>query len=209
MYNFYDVEQNTDEWMELRLGKVTASNFSTIMANYGKAFGDPAKKYAVQLALEQITGQKSVNSFSSEHTERGHAQEPIARMCYEHEYFCDIQNGGFFCWGKYGDSPDGLVSTDGVIEIKSVIASVHYSTLLRKSFDPAYRWQLVGHLDCTVRDYVHFISYCADFPEGKQIAVFQLDRDDCKDELEMLNERRSQFIELVESTKQNILERIG
>lgn len=209
MYNFYDIEQNTDEWLDLRLGKFTNSNAPIIMANYGKDFGDPAKKYAVQLALEQITGQKSVNSFSSEHTERGHMQEPIARMCYENERFCDIKNGGFFCWGSYGDSPDGLVSNDRVIEIKSVIASVHYETLKRGSFDPAYKWQLIGHLDCTTRHYCDFVSYCADFPEGKQIAIFQLDRDDYKDELKMLSERREQFIELVQETKKTIIEKIG
>ena len=43
---------------------------------------------------------------------------------------------------------------DGVIEIKSVIASTHYATLRRNSFDPAYRWQLVSHLDCTGRAWV-------------------------------------------------------
>jgi hypothetical protein len=209
VYNFYDVDQNSDEWFELRLGKVTGSNLSKIMANYGNAFGDPARKYAVQLALEQITKQKSVNGFSSEHTERGHAQEPIARMCYENEYFCEIKNGGFFCWGKYGDSPDGLVGSDVVIEIKSVIASVHYDTLKRGAFDPSYKWQLVGHIDCTERDYCHFVSFCADFPEGKQIAVFQLDRDDFKDELKMLHERREQFIDLVQETKNTIIEKIG
>ena len=34
---FHDVQQNTDEWQALRLGKATASNFACIMANDGKA----------------------------------------------------------------------------------------------------------------------------------------------------------------------------
>ena len=49
MLKFYDVPQNTDEWMALRLGKATASQFGTFMANYGKEFGDPAKRYALVL----------------------------------------------------------------------------------------------------------------------------------------------------------------
>ncbi|WP_177412500.1 PDDEXK family nuclease [Entomomonas moraniae] len=57
-------------------------------------------------------------------------------------------NGGFFDCGDYGESPDGLVNDDGVIEIKSVIASTHYATLKRNLFDPSYKWQLIGHLDC-------------------------------------------------------------
>lgn len=197
---FIDVPQNTDEWLQLRLGKATASQFGTFMANEGKAFGDPAKRYALQLALEISTGKKADFSFSTEHMERGHEQEPVARMLYEEERFTDVSNGGFFDCGDYGDSPDGLVGADGVIEIKSVIAPTHYATLQRGSFDPAYRWQLIGHLDCTGRDWVDFISYCSDFPVGKQLIVHRLHRDDCQDELNRLRERRDQFLAHVRET---------
>lgn len=148
---WHDVEQNGEEWDALRLGKTTASNFGLIMANDGKAFGEPAKRYALQLALEQIKGCRSEFGFSNDHMERGHEQEPIARMLYEEMNFVDVDNGGFFDHETYGDSPDGLVGQDGLVEIKSVIAATHYSTLTRGSFDPAYRWQLVGHLDCSGR----------------------------------------------------------
>lgn len=194
---FHDVEQNGESWQLLRLGKATASNFSCFMANYGKAFGEPAKAYALKIALERINGVKAEHSFSNEHMERGQEQEPIARMLYEDEYFTTIGNGGFFDCGEYGDSPDGLVGQYGAIEIKSVIASTHYATLLRGSFDPAYKWQLVGHLDCTGRDWVDFVSYCSDFPSHKQLIVYRLERDSVDDEINMLIERREQFLELV------------
>ena len=201
---FHDVPQNTDEWMELRCGKATASNFACIMANDGKAFGDPAKRYALQIALERITGKKAEIGFSNSHTERGHEQEPVARMLYEDENFTSIANGGFFDWSEYGDSPDGLVGVDGVLEIKSVIASVHYATLVRESFDPAYRWQLIGHLDCTDRSWVDFASYCSEFPAEKQLIVHRLHRDECADEIDRLRDRRSEFLELVARTRKTI-----
>lgn len=201
---FHDVQQNTDEWQALRCGKVTASNFGCFMANDGKAFGEPAKKYALQVALELATGKKADFSFSNEHMERGHEQEPVARMLYEEETFCDVGNGGFFDHGEFGDSPDGLVTTDGVLEIKSVIAPVHYATLVRKSFDPSYRWQLVGHLDCTRRQWVDFASYCADFPLDRQLLVYRLYRDDCTNELSRLQERRAEFLALVKETLKTI-----
>ncbi len=103
---FHDVEQNSEIWFDLRLGKATASKFGCFMANDGKAFGDPAKDYALQLALELATGKKAEFSFSNEHTERGHEQEPIARMLYEEENFVTVTNGGFFDWDDYGESPD-------------------------------------------------------------------------------------------------------
>ena len=46
MLNFYDIEQNSDDWFALRAGKITASKLGVVMANQGKAFGEPAKKYA-------------------------------------------------------------------------------------------------------------------------------------------------------------------
>lgn len=201
---FHDVAQNTEDWMALRLGKATCSNFACFMANDGAAFGEPAKKYALQIALEIDTGRKAEYSFSNEHTERGHEQEPVARMLYESEHFVSVSNGGFFDCGDYGDSPDGLVGDDGVIEIKSVIAPTHYATLMRKSFDPAYRWQLVGHLDCTERNWVDFISYCADFREDQQLIVSRLYREECENELKRLQARRAEFLDLVRKTLKNI-----
>ena len=141
--------------------------------------------------------------------ERGHEQEPVARMLYADENFCDVANGGFFDCGQYGDSPDGLVGTDGVIEIKSVLAPTHYATIQRGSFDPAYKWQLVGHLDCTGRQWVDFVSYCSDFPEESRLCVYRLHREECEDELRMLNERRADFLLLVVKTMNNINLRVA
>src|SRR5258706_2928715 len=106
---YHDVEQNSEAWSALRLGKATGSNAACVMANDGKAFGDPAKEYALKIALEMKTGKAAEFSFSNYHMIRGQEQEPIARMRYEEENFLTIGNGGFFDCGRYGGSPDGLV----------------------------------------------------------------------------------------------------
>ena len=87
---FHNVSQNTDEWYQLRAGKVTASSLNKIMANYGKAFGDPAKKYAVDIAVQQLTGATSGGGYTNEHMDRGHEEEPLAVMDYESQYFCTV-----------------------------------------------------------------------------------------------------------------------
>lgn len=201
---YHDVKQNEDAWSALRLGKATGSNSACYMANDGRAFGDPAKAYALKIALEIKTGKAAEYSFSNDHMIRGQEQEPIARMLYEEENFLTIGNGGFFDCGRHGDSPDGLILKDGVLEIKCVIATTHYATMLRDSFDPAHRWQLVSHLDCSERNWVDFVSYCSDFPEDKQMLVYRLYREECKVELERLAARRHDFLELVDSTLRNI-----
>lgn len=195
---WHNVEQNSPDWDALRLGKATASGYAKFMANYGKPFGEPALRYALQIALERETGRKAEHSFRTEDMERGHEQEPIARLLYEEHTFSDVTNGGFFDWGDWGDSPDGLVDTDGVLEIKCVIAPVHHATIRRGKPDPAYKWQIVGHFDGTRRDWVDFASYCSDYPEHKQLVVFRTYRAEVETELAQLAERRAQFLELVQ-----------
>lgn len=199
-----NVEQNSAEWDALRLGKVTGSNAPKFMANFGKAFGDPAVRYALQVALERVNGRKAEHSFKNDDMDRGHEQEPIARALYEEQFFVDVSNGGFFDHGDWGVSPDGLVNRDGVVEIKSVIASVHRDTLRRGSFDPTYRWQIVSHLDGTQRDWVDFVSYCSDYPEHLQLVVYRTHRHEVEQEIAMLRERRAAFLGLVRAEQSQL-----
>lgn len=206
MFKFHNVEQNSDDWFLLRSGRITGSAMSKAMANFGKAFGEPAKKYAVSIAVEQITGKSlSTDQYSNDHMARGHEEEPIARMMYEDQYFCEVTNGGFFDCGDIGCSPDGLVSNDGVIEIKSAIPSIHYARIARQSYDPAYKWQLVSNLKLTGRDWIDFISYCSDFPEDKRLYVHRSYRKDFEKEFAQVDERMTEFRELITKTKEIIL----
>jgi hypothetical protein len=203
---FHDIEQNTDAWFDIRAGKLTSSNMGKVMANYGKAFGNPAKQLATKIAIERITEKPmDSNGYSNAHMERGHEQEPIARSLYETEYFCDVTNGGFFDGGDVGCSPDGLVDNDGCIEIKSVIHSVHMDNIKRQSIDPAYKWQCIANLHFTGRDWLDFISYCAEFPQGKRLYVCRVHSDQVGSEVAMMNTRIVEFMELVETTKDMIL----
>ena len=201
---WHDVKQNTDEWLALRSGKPTSSKLGAVMANFGKAFGEPAKKYAINIAVEQLTGQKSESSYSNEHMERGHEQEPLARMEYEEAFFCDVTNGGFFENLGMGCSPDGLVSENGLIEIKSVIPSVHYDNIRRGNVDPAYKWQCYGNLMITEREYIDFVSYCATFPEGKRLYVYRAYAEQLKPEFGMIKDRMQEFLGLIETAKTTI-----
>jgi hypothetical protein len=202
---FHDVDQNSDEWLDLRIKKITGSSCSKMMANYGKAFGEPAKKAAITIAIEQMTGKRSANdSYSNSQMQRGHDQEPIARMLYENEYFVDVTNGGFFDCGDFGCSPDGLVYDDGLIEIKSVISSVHYANIKRGGIDPAYQWQIYFNLLKTEREWIDFVSYCADFPEESRLYVHRVNKSECTEKFDMIEQRSEQFFKLVDEIKETI-----
>ena len=198
---YFNVAQNEQEWYNLRAGLVTSSKLNCIMANYGKAFGEPAKDYAVDIAIEKITGNPSDDGYSNSHMDRGHEQEPIARELYEDELFCDVDGGGFFCNDMVGCSPDGLVGKDGLIEIKSVIRKVHYKNVKRQSIDPAYRWQILANLMFTGREWIDFVSYCAGYPESKRLYVCRVYASDCAEQFEMIMARLSEFMELIGETR--------
>ncbi len=203
---FHDVDQNTDEWMLMRGGKITGSGISKIMANEGKAFGAPANAYAIQIAIERITGElQGGNGYSNGHMERGHEQEPLARKAYEDEYFCDVSNGGFFDCGNEGCSPDGLDYEDGVIEIKSVIPSVHYQNVKRANIDPTYKWQLYFNLQKTKRVWIDFVSYCHDYPRGKKLFVHRLTKGECIEVFERMDARVREFELLIAEVSKNII----
>jgi len=202
---WHDIEQNADEWFLLRAGKVTASCLNKVMANYGKAFGDPAKKYAVDIAVQQITGSTSGGGYSNEHMDRGHEEEPLAKILYEETYFCDVTNGGFFEDGDTGTSPDGLVGANGMVEIKSALPAIHYNRIKKQSYDSAYKWQLVGHLKISGRDWVDFISYCSSFPDDKKLYVHRSYKEDFSKEFEMVDSRLEEFRALISETKNIIL----
>ena len=200
----HPIEQNTDEWLQMRSGHLTGSSIAKIMANGEKAFGDPAKKLAVDIALEQIVGHPVGISYSNAAMERGHEQEPIARLLYESTYFYSVDAGGFYDNGFTGCSPDGLVNLDGVIEIKSVIASQQYKRVKSGTYDSGYRWQLMFNLKESGREWIDYISYCADFPDGKQLFVQRIHAKDQVETFRKIDVRIEKYLKLVEQVKADI-----
>lgn len=153
---FYDVEQNSEEWMQLRLGKFTASSFKQLFA--AKSTLD-YRKCINQVVYEILTGEHP-ESFSNQYMERGHELEPIAKEIYSLKTFNDIDNGGFFELNKYtGCSPDGLVGENGLIEIKCPSFNTMIEYLENKTLPNEYKYQVHGQLFVTGRKYCDFMAF--------------------------------------------------
>lgn len=202
---YHDVEQNTKEWYQLKAGKLSGSSIGEVMSNLeSDKFSYGFKNLAIKIAVEQITGIASTNQFYSHDMRRGHEQEPEARLTYENFTLCEVQDGGFFERGNLGCSPDGLVGSSGIIEIKSVLSHVHHKNITRGCVDPAYKWQCYFNLMITGRQWIDFISYCQDFPDDKKVFVFRIYADEITFEYEMMKTRINDFFELVENYKLDI-----
>lgn len=188
-----DVQQNTDEWMLLRTGRLTSSNFAKIMANEGKSFGEPAIKLAEQIAAEIVTGTKEDNGYSNKFMEDGLLYESVAVEKYEAETFNKVKNGGFNLSNceRFGDSPDGNIGKDGCVEVKTVIRNTQFKRLKKGGYDSVYKWQIVGHLWLGNKQWCDFISFCPTLNEEKQLYIFRIERDD--ELVERLKNRLDEF----------------
>jgi len=210
---WHPVKQNSEDacpccglnWMELRAGKVTGSTIARIMANEGRAFGDPAHRLAVDIAVFELGGQVTSDSYSNGHMERGIEQEPIARQKYSEAYFVDVADGGFYDNGQTGCSPDGLIGEDGLVQFKCVINSQQYHCVETNKYDSAWKWQLIFELKESGRKYTDYVSYCATFPRlYKQLFVYRIKADSVKDEYSRIDTRLKEFRKLVEAKKEHI-----
>ncbi len=197
MSEYHDIEQGSEEWFNLRLGKITSSHFGDVMAftkgEYVNAkWGEGAKKYALRVALERKTD-KRIETFVSFEMERGSRLEPVARKKYENKTFQLVKNGGIFIDGEFATSPDGLVNKGG-IEIKCPKWNTHYETLER-GFDPQYVWQVTGQMYLAELDYVDFVSYCGEFPSKTELLISNVQRK--QETIDILCERLKLFSVLV------------
>jgi hypothetical protein len=123
-------------------------------------------------------------------------------MLYEDQTFCSVTNGGLFTEGEdIGVSPDGLVGDNGVIEIKSVIAPVQVKTIKRNTYDSAYKWQIAFELKVTGRDWLNYVSFCADFPDCKKLFIVPVYPSLLKEEFKQIDIRLDEFRRLVAEKK--------
>ena len=164
---FHDVDQNSENWNGLRLGKFTASSFSDLFMDK-KTQG--YQKAIIKVAYEIVTGE-SEEIYSNKWMQRGHEKEPIAVANYERFSFNDSLAGGFFEYNEFvGASPDRrLVNENGGCEFKCPSHQVYHEYLKKQALPSIYYWQVHGQILCTGWDFVDFMPYSS--PKLKQILI--------------------------------------
>jgi putative phage-type endonuclease len=165
---FWDVEQGSSEWFELRKGIPTASRFDMILT---PAQGKPSKsqdKLIAELIGEKLSiiPPEGVENFTNRAMRWGQQCEHEARLWYEMERGLPVTNGGFCATDdeRFGASPDGLVNAEGCLELKAPQASTQVEYVLAGTLPDEYKWQCHGHLVVTGRKWVDFLSYSPGLP---------------------------------------------
>jgi len=170
------VEQGTEEWFAVRLGKVTASNIHAVMAK-GKA---TRANYMAKLIAERLTGQRE-DSYQSPAMAWGTEHEANAAAAYELHTGRQCDLVGFVDHPEIdgtGASPDRLVGAGGLVEIKCPNTATHIATLTGGGIKRQYALQMQWQMACTGRGWCDFVSYDPRMPIDLMLHVQRVESDD-------------------------------
>lgn len=165
--------QGTDEWKQLRAGKLTASRMADVLATTKSGVSASRKNYMAQLVAERLTGAPA-ESFSNAAMAWGTEMEPAAREAYELLTVTSVEQVPFVDHPSIewcGASPDGLALDDGLVEIKCPNTATHIDYLLGQKPPAKYIPQMALQLACTGRQWCDFVSYDPRLPEEHRLFV--------------------------------------
>lgn len=154
-------EQGSVEWMQERLGHVTASRLADVLATVKTGEAASRRNYRAELVAQRLTGTVEAG-YTNAAMQWGTDNEPIARSEYEVRKEVFVDQVGFIkhptiLWA--GASPDGLVGLDGLIEIKCPNTATHIDTLLSQTIPSQYEKQMLWQIACTGRAWCDFVSF--------------------------------------------------
>lgn len=175
-----EIIQRSPEWFAARLGKVTASKVGDVISKTKTGYSASRENYMAQLICERMTGQKQ-ESYSNAAMDWGTATEPLARAAYEAFKDVLVDEIGIIdhpFLPMCAASPDGLIKDDGMLEIKCPNTATHFDTLLTGKMPSKYMPQVQWQMACANRLWADFVSYDPRAPEGLQLFITRIERDD-------------------------------
>lgn len=177
-------DQGSPEWHAARCGRVTASRIDDLLARL-KNGGEAASRrdYRAEIVAETLTQTPAEGPFVSREMMWGTTQEPYARAAYEVFANCLVDQVGMVLHptiNRAGASPDGIVGSDGLLEIKCPKTATHVATCLSGEIPAAYLGQMFWQMACTGALWVDFVSFDPRLPRHLQLFVRRLLRDDAR-----------------------------
>jgi len=174
------MEQGSAEWLQARLGKATASRIADIIAKTKSGWSTSRENYLAELVVERLTG-VAYDSYVSTAMAWGTATEPEARAQYAFVADIDVIEVGFVDHPRIpmsGASPDGLIGTDGLLEVKAPQSATHIAALLGEPIAGKYITQMQWQLACTGRAWCDWVSYDPRMPDYARLFIKRCHRDD-------------------------------
>lgn len=176
------IEQGSADWFEARRGKVTASRVADVIAKTKSGYSASRANYAAQLIAERLTGTVA-ESFTNAAMQWGTDNEPDARLAYEFRHDVEVEQVAFIdhpTIAMSGASPDGLVGSVGLVEIKCPQTATHLETLRFGTVPDKYVTQMLWQMACTGAEWCDFVSFDPRLPENLRLWVKRFERDSAR-----------------------------
>lgn len=173
----HNVQQGTPEWLELRLGLPTASEFHNLITPLWKTkTGEGPNTYLCRKIVEKVCRHIDEDFGGGFAMEQGFILEHEAIPWFEFAHDVAVERVGFCTTddGRVGCSPDGLIGEDGGIEMKCPLPHTHLKYLLAGTLPADYAAQVHGSMYVTGRPWWMFVSYSRKFPA----LVIKVERDE-------------------------------
>ena len=174
------LEQGTEEWLKVRLGKVTASGVADVLAKTKTGVSASRANYLIKLAIQRTTGQIE-EGFTNDAMQWGKDHEAQARVAYEVVSGNFVDQVGFvehpsIKW--FGCSPDGLINNNGLVELKCPNSATHWSYIKDDGPPTKYYIQMQAQMACTGRSWCDFVSFDPRMPERSKLFIKRVMRED-------------------------------
>lgn len=206
--------QGSDEWLQARVGKITASRYKDARDRLkpvkGEARGKPSAKcigYAAQVAVERIAGRPIDKVFQNWQMREGQEQEPHARNAYDVETGNVVQEVGSIVTDDdlFLYSPDGLIGDDGLLEIKTLLSGDVILRVIGDGDLSEYMDQCMGGLWITGRKWIDLVLWAPALdPIGRALTIHRIERDE--DAIEALEADLIEFAGMVQKAERKLRE---
>lgn len=152
----HTMEQRSEEWYQVKLGKFSASMIAKLlMSKTTQGYNDAID----QVVYERVTGNR-ISSFASSDMQYGIDNEPLAKRDYMLKNFTYVRQVGFIENNEWsGVSPDGLIGSEGMIEIKCPKYNTQLRLLRDCEVQKDYEMQMQFQMFVSGRQWVDFYSW--------------------------------------------------
>lgn len=171
-------EQRSLQWLQMRAGKITASEAGQLVTPIFKIRSGETVNTLLCTKLAEAWRGMPLDSFSSKATEYGSVLEDSAIPWYELEFNENVERVGFIESDDHtiGCSPDGVINREIGLEVKCLAPQNHVKILLEGKMPEEYAPQVHFSMLVTGFKAWKFLSYCRGYPAF----VTLIERDETK-----------------------------
>lgn len=199
----HNMLQHSPEWYRIREAKITSTRIKSVIA----AKGDQ-QKMINRLIAEEISGMSDESDYVSDDMQRGIDMEPLARKAYTELTGREIIEVGFLQserWNMLGVSADGLVGSDGSVEIKCPATHTHVGYIRDNRVPKEYDHQTLSHfLVHEDLEWLDFISYDPRFTI-RPLFIKRITRTEMAEAIEIASKVLDKFFADYEAAKDALL----